>query len=156
MSDLLPVLSTRTFLNTFRIQVIMQNSTHVRTMEVVVQSDSIRIYHSPPYNNKWMTLEPTATVFDVLNTIEYQSAWHSCTLYLSPPSNVASPMAAPADPNEPYDDTVRFLNPGDWVDMGDHRMECEDFDTMSIPVNESIMKLNPSAIHGGVFVLRLK
>jgi len=125
-------------------------------MEVVVQTDSIRIYHAPPYDNKWMTLEPMTTVFDVLNTIEKQSAWHSCTLYLSPPSNVASPMAAPEDPNEPYDDTVRFLNPGDWVDMGDHRMECEDFDIMSIPMNDSMMKLNPRAIHGGVFVLRLK
>ena len=71
-------------------------------------------------------------------------------------------MAAPADPNEPYDDTVRFLTPGDYVDMGNgERMESEDFGNVMIYVYtqngmHEIMKLNPSAIHGGVFVIRLK
>ena len=103
-----------------------------------------------------MSIEPTATVFDLLNTMEKQSAWYTCTLDLSPPSNVASPMAAPADPNEPYDDTVRFLNPGDWVDMGNgERMECEDFDTMTINMKDmhAILSMKPSAIHGGVFII---
>ena len=154
MTDLAP--NTRTFLNTFCIQVITKDSLHIRTVEVVVQPDSIRIHFHPPYDSQWTTLEPTVTVLDVLNTIEKRVAWYSCTLILSPPSNVASPMAAPADPNEPYDDTVRFLTPGDWVDMGSERMECEDFDIMPIPMNDSIMKLNPSAIHGGLFVIRLK
>jgi len=142
MSDLLPVSSTRNFFNTFRIKVITQNGpqVHVRTVEVVVQTDSIRIYHIQPYKSQWTTLEPTATVLDVLRAFQHQDTWHSCTLSLSPPSNVASPMVAS----------------GDWVDMGDSRMECENFDTMSIPMNDSMMKLNPNAIHGGVFVIRLK
>ena len=159
MSDLLP--NTSTFLSTFRIQVITMDSLHIRTVEVVVQTDSIRIYYNPPHNTHCMCIEPTATVFDLLNTMEKQSAWYSCTLNLSPPSNVASPMAAPADPNEPYDVTVRFLTPGDYVDMGDHRIEYEEMDHIPIYVHtqtnaDEIMKLNPSAIHGGVFVIRLK
>lgn len=161
MTDLLPVISTSTFLSTFRIQVIAMDSLHIRTVDVVVQTDSIRIHYSSPHGTHSMSIEPTATVFDLLNTMEKQSAWYSCTLNLSPPSNVASPMAAPADPNEPYDDTVRFLTPGDYVDMGDHRIEYENMDQIPIYVHtqtnaDEIMKLNPSAIHGGVFVIRLK
>jgi len=68
-------------------------------------------------------------------------------------------MAAPEDPNAPYDDTVRFLNPGDWVDMGNgEHMECDGFDIMPIRMMEmhEIMKLKSSAIHGGVFVIHCK
>ena len=159
MTDLLPVLSTRTFLNTFRVQVSTNYSYSVKSAEVLVSTDSIHIHIN---ESQWVTLPPTVTVFDVLNAVQNQSKtgpWHSCTLILSPPSNVASPMAAPVDPNEPYDDTVRFLTPGDYVDMGDHRIECEDFDMLSITIMKwmtemhEIMKLKPNAIHGGVFII---
>lgn len=137
-------------LSSTAVKIITLNSLHVKTMKVVVYTDSIRIHFSPPYENKWITLEPSAIVF-VLNTIKNQASWCSCTLDLSPHSNVA-------------DDTGRFLTPGDYVGIGNgKRMEEEDWGNVMLYVyNNShhgmheILKLNPSAIHGGVFVIRLK
>jgi len=160
MTNLLPVFSTRTFLNSFRIR-ISTNDNCVEAADVYVNTDSIHIQLNHPLYEQRITLPPTVTVLDVLSAFQHRSAWNGCTLTLAPPSNVASPMAAPADPNEPYDDTVRFLNPGDWVDMGNgERMECENFDTTSIKMMtigmkdlHKILSLKPSAIHGGVFII---
>jgi hypothetical protein len=151
MSDLLP--NTPPILNSFKIR---DNAYRPKTADVFVKDRNICVYVN---DGQWFVLWADATVFDVLCAFRNENTWSSCTLTLNPPSNVASPMAAPADPNEPYDDTVRFLNPGDWVDMGNgERMKCDGFDIMPIRLTEmhEIMKLKSRAIHGGVFVIRLK
>ncbi|NBQ46996.1 MAG: hypothetical protein EBU33_00865 [Sphingobacteriia bacterium] len=151
MSDLLP--NTPPVLNSFQ---ILDDSTCPKTADVFVKDRNIHVYVN---DGQWFVLWADATVFDVLCAFRNENRWNSCTLTLSPPSNVASPMAAPEDPNAPYDDTVRFLNPGDWVDMGNgERMECDGFDIMPIRMTEmhEIMKLKSRAIHGGVFVIHCK
>ena len=148
MSDLLP--NTPPILNSFQIR---ENTNRPKTADVFVKDRNIHVYVN---DGQWFVLWADATVLDVLSAFQHQDTWSSCTLTLHPPSNVASPMAAPEDPNEPYDDTVRFLNPGDWVDMGNgERMECEDFDTMTINMKDmhAILSMKPSAIHGGVFII---
>ena len=151
MSDLLT--TTPSILSTFQIR---DDSSRPKTADVFVKDRNIQVCVN---DGQLFILWPDATVFDVLCAFRNENRWNSCTLILNPPSNVASPMAAPEDPNEPYDSTVRFLNPGDWVDMGyGDRMECDGFDTMPIRLTEmhAIMKLKPRAIHGGVFVIHCK
>ena len=156
MSDFLPntpPILTAPILSSFQIR---DDSSRPKTADVFVKDRNIQVCVN---DGQLFILWPDATVFDVLCAFRNENRWNNCTLTLSPPSNVASPMAAPEDPNAPYDDTVRFLNPGDWVDMGNgERMECDGFDMMPIRMTEmhEIMKLKSRAIHGGVFVLHCK
>jgi len=149
-TPLLIPLSTN-FLTSFRVNV-KRNLANVCVANVIVNADSIIIN----INGACITLDTNVyrTVYDVLNFLQDNSTWNICNLVLSPPSNIASPLAASDDPNVPYDWTPTFLEPGDWVDMGDRRIECDDDDIIIISLkngSRGIMKLNPSAIHGGYF-----
>jgi len=131
---------------------------------VSVKSDSIVININseskctPKYMQKCITLDTKTSVYDVLHALQDKSTWNSCHLVLGPPSNIASPLAASDDPNMPYDSTPRFLEPGDWVDMGNYRIECDDSDIKIISMRNGlndIMKLNPRSIHGGYFEITI-
>ena len=125
---------------------------------VSVNSDSIIIdinSASPKGMQKCITLDTKVsktvktTVYDVLHALQDKSTWNNCHLVLGPPSNIALPLAA---------STPRFLEPGDWVDMGDRRIECDDDDIKIISMkngSHDIMKLNPRAIHGGYFEINI-
>lgn len=121
---------------------------------VSVNSDSIIIDinpASPKGMQKCITLDTkvSKTVKTVLHALQDKSTWNNCHLVLGPP-NIASPL--------PYDSTPHFLEPGDWVDMGDRRIECDDDDIKIISMkngSHDIMKLNPCAIHGGYFEINI-
>ena len=128
---------------------------------VTVKADSIIIDINSTSNSTSECITLTTantTVYDVLHALQDKSTWNSCYLILGPPSNIASPLAASYDPNIPYDSTPRFLEPGDWVDMEDRRIECDDDDIKIINMkngSNDIMKLNPRSIHGGYFEITI-
>ena len=147
------------FLTSFRVNVNRNLENVCKAVckaNVTVNADSIIININAAASPKCITLDTNVykTVYDVLNALQDNSTWNICNLVLSPPSNIASPLAASDDPNVTYDWTPKFLEPGDWVDMGDRRIECDDDDIIIISLkngSRGIMKLNPSAIHGGYF-----
>lgn len=131
---------------------------HFCTAKITVNTDFINVeINTPKCVPKCVILDAKVSVRDVLHTVHDQSMWNNCILSLGPPSNIASPLAASDDPNVPYDWTPKFLEPGDWVDMGGGiRIECHDNDITIINDLHDIMKLNPSSIHGGFFEIYAK
>lgn len=117
---------------------------HICTASVIVNSYSmcIQINGSSPSENKYITLTTEVSVRDVLHSIQDQSTWNNCNLILGPCSQ------------KKYDSNQYFFEHGDWVDMGDNRIECDKDDITIISMENglhSIMTLNPNAIHGGYF-----
>jgi hypothetical protein len=138
---------------------ICKASVSVKTDSIIIDINSTKsIQKCITLTTANTTANTTVTVYDVLHALQDKSTWNSCHLVLGPPSNIASPLAASDDPNIPYDSTPRFLEPGDWVDMGDRRIECDDDDIKIISMkngSHDIMKLNPRSIHGGYFEITI-
>jgi len=163
----LPPLTNSNSLTSFQVTVhrnLYPSFVNICKASVSVKADSIIIDINSKSMQKCIILDTTAntTVYDVLHALQDKSTWNSCHLVLGPPTstNIASPLAASDDPNiPPYDSTPRFLEPGDWVDMEDRRIECDDDDIKIISMkngSHDIMKLNPRSIHGGYFEISIK